>query len=60
MKKEVQNWWGQAQADLKAAKDNYYHEIYYVASFLSQQAAEKALKAVLLLKNNIIPKTHSL
>ena len=60
MRKETKNWWEQAKEDLKAAKINYDNKVYYVASFLSQQAAEKALKAVLLESESKIPKVHDL
>ncbi len=60
MRKETKNWWEQAKEDLKAAKINYGNKVYYVASFLSQQAAEKALKALLIEKNSNIPKVHDL
>ena len=60
MRKETKNWWEQAKKDLKAAKINYENKVYYVASFLSQQAAEKALKALLLESEQKIPKVHLL
>ncbi|MBI2582551.1 HEPN domain-containing protein [Candidatus Woesearchaeota archaeon] len=60
MRKETKNWWEQAKEDLKAAKINYDNKVYYVASFLSQQAAEKALKALLLELEQKIPKVHDL
>ncbi len=60
MRKETKNWWEQAKEDLKAAKINYDNKVYYVASFLAQQAAEKALKALLLESSLKIPKVHDL
>ena len=44
---ESDEWWEQANKDLKAAKSNFLTKEYNVASFLSQQAAEKALKALI-------------
>ncbi len=53
MRKEVENWWAQAQDDLKSAEACLTTERYYLAVFMCQQAAEKALKAfVLYTKNN--------
>lgn len=50
----------QAEADLSAAEKNLAIAQAYVASLLVQQAAEKALKAVLLAKGNPLIKTHDL
>jgi len=57
---ESDEWWEQANKDLKAAKSNFLTKEYNVASFLSQQAAEKALKALILEKYNSLPKEHDL
>ncbi len=46
-KKEAQAWLDQAQADLRQAKDNIRLRHHNLVCFLAQQAAEKALKAVL-------------
>jgi len=61
MREEVSNWWKQALKDLKSASKNLEIKEYYVAAFLSQQAAEKALKALYIhkLKESSGP-THSL
>ncbi len=40
------DWWIQARADLKHAKDSLKGEAYEWACFAAQQAVEKALKAV--------------
>ena len=45
---EAQRWYGQARFDLEAARDSAAAGHYEWACFQAQQAAEKALKAVLL------------
>lgn len=61
MKEEVKNWWEQAKADLKTAKDTLAIKNYYASVQFSQQSAEKGLKAVyILLKNRLPPKIHDL
>lgn len=61
MRKEVIWWWKQAKRDLLSARNSYRSRDFYVAVFLSEQAAEKALKAAYLLKNNKMPeRTHNL
>ncbi len=59
MMREAQRWLNQAKNDLEAAKWNSEGKFYAQACFLSQQAAEKALKAYLysIGKRKII--THS-
>lgn len=60
MLKEVNNWLEQAQSDLAAAQSSVKERKYDWASFQAQQAAEKTLKALLIQKNQIIPKVHDL
>jgi len=61
MREEASNWWEQALKDLESAKKNLTIEAYYITAFLSQQATEKALKALYICKLNDSPgKTHSL
>jgi HEPN domain-containing protein len=43
----ARRWWRQARRDLESATINADHARHEVACFLSQQAAEKALKAFL-------------
>lgn len=61
MRKEAENWLKQAESDLRNAEYLFKNHAYDVASFLSHQAAEKALKSYLLeVKKEIPLKTHNL
>lgn len=61
MREESRNWWAQALADLKAGESNLESAQYFVCAFLSQQAAEKALKAVYIERlRQAAPKSHNL
>src|SRR3989344_5479352 len=60
MRIEIENWWKQAQADLKTAKNSCNSQDYYASVFWCQQATEKGLKALALLKTKDIPKGHSI
>ena len=60
MEEEIKRWLDQAKAELKSAKNAIQYKDYYVASFLAQQAAEKALKAVLLHAGKGLVKIHNL
>ncbi|MFQ6136926.1 MAG: HEPN domain-containing protein [Candidatus Hydrothermarchaeales archaeon] len=61
MRKEAENWFKQAKADLKTARDCLRTENYYACAFFSQQSLEKALKAWFLIeKKEVPPKTHNL
>lgn len=57
--KEMKRWWKQAESDLEAAEKNIKIKLYYVSAFLSQQAVEKALKALALKEKNKLIKTHN-
>lgn len=60
MKKEIENWWKQAEIELKAAESNL-SEYPFLTATLSQQAVEKGLKALYILKlHESPPKTHDL
>ncbi len=59
MRDETKDWIKQALKDLEAAKALLNSEIYYASAFFSQQAAEKALKA-LAIELGLIPLGHSL
>ena len=60
MREEVRNWLNQAEYDLSAAKDSFKTGHFEWACFQSQQAAEKALKALYVhsIKRNIV--THDI
>lgn len=60
MKEEAKGWLQKAEEDLDAAKYNFEGAKYAVSIFLCQQAAEKALKAVVLERKNELIKTHDL
>ena len=47
MNTDAERWLRQAERDLESAESNYQTQVWYVCAFLAQQAAEKALKAVL-------------
>ncbi len=57
--KEYRRWLKQAELDLDDARFNAEGGRYSLACFLSQQAAEKALKAYLYLKGNQLVWGHS-
>ena len=56
----ARRWLRQAERDLKAARDSFGSENYEWACFQAQQAAEKALKAVLFLRGFRAVLTHSI
>lgn len=58
MKKETENWWKQANRDLESAKKIMELGEYHVCAFLSQQAVEKALKALLIDRTGNFPRIH--
>ena len=60
MKEEIKRWESQADADLKSAKNSLKSKDYYLAAFMSQQSAEKILKALYLKKHNELRKIHDL
>ncbi len=60
MKEEIKRWIGLAKDDFKSAEINFNNKRYYVCVFLSQQSAEKILKAVLISKTGKLIKTHDL
>lgn len=57
---DVDTWLEFAEYDLKSARWQLEGKIYTSACYVSQQAAEKALKALILSCDNIPPKIHSL
>ncbi|MEW6534490.1 MAG: HEPN domain-containing protein [Candidatus Auribacterota bacterium] len=60
MKEETKRWLEKAKSDLKQAKDNVQIKNYDLASFLSQQSTEKALKAYQLQREETFSKTHDI
>ena len=61
MRDEVKIWWEQAETDLNTARSNLEQDIHYASVLFSQQAAEKALKALFIhQKKDVPPKTHNL
>ena len=48
MRPDAQQWWNQAQADLRSARTLLQSSEFYATSFHAQQAAEKARKALLI------------
>lgn len=57
---EARRWLGQAEDDLAFARVGLEHEFFAQACFLSQQAAEKALKALRYLRGERRVLGHSL
>ncbi len=57
---EYEEWIEKAEKDLHAAEINLKQSLYEVSAFLSQQAAEKALKAAYILKYKRLWKIHDL
>ena len=57
---EVSKWFDKAEHDMNAAEVNLKEGIYDASAFFSQQAAEKALKALNILKHRKLWKIHDL
>ncbi len=60
LRRLAQNNWAQSKADLATAVTLRDAGIYYAAVFFAQQAAEKALKAVLIGRLHKEPRGHNL
>lgn len=60
MKEETRNWFLQSDADIKTAFNSMKSGDYYASIFWSQQATEKALKAIIIEKENELIKIHDL
>lgn len=58
--KTIEGWIGKAEKDLEDAKFNLENERLEVAAFLSHQAAEKALKALYIMKFERLWRIHDL
>lgn len=61
MRPETRLWWEQSKRDLKIAEHNHARGDYEAAVFFCEQAAQKALKALLMHHTSRpIPKIHNL
>lgn len=61
MREEVRRLWVQSWEDLRTAEILIENSRYYAAVFFSQQAAEKALKALYIhVKRELPPKSHNI
>ena len=60
MREEIRNTWMQSEEDLKTAELIIEIGRFYASVFFSQQAAEKALKALYIHQKKLLPKTHNL
>lgn len=60
MKEESSVWLRQAERDLQSAQNSLESRDFYVASFLCQQVAEKALKALYIDEKGELLKTHNI
>ena len=60
MQEEIKNWWKQAEADLNSSENSLKSRDFYVSAFMSQQAVEKALKALMLKEKAMLEKTHNI
>ena len=60
MTSEIENWWKQSQEDIGTAEDNIKVKRYHASSFYSQQAVEKALKALYIKKFGKLVKIHNI
>ncbi|MCX8169960.1 MAG: HEPN domain-containing protein [Candidatus Methanomethyliaceae archaeon] len=55
IREEALDWWNEAKHNIRQARKNYEIEEYSVAAFLCHQAAEKALKALYIIKKEKLP-----
>lgn len=60
MKEETRNWLKKAEEDLGTAEDCLKIKRFHASAFFSQQAAEKALKALQIEKLGRFDKVHDL
>ena len=61
MREEISNWWKQAKRDFQTAKNSRTSGDYYASVFFCQQAVEKGLKSLYILRKGTSPgATHSL
>jgi len=55
IREEALYWWRESQHNLRQAKKNFEIEEYSVAAFLCHQVAEKALKALYIVRRRRLP-----
>ncbi|MBI4450461.1 HEPN domain-containing protein [Candidatus Woesearchaeota archaeon] len=60
MRPEAETWWNNAEDDYETARITFKAKRYSISAFCAQQAAEKALKAVLIDHTKELIKTHDL
>lgn len=60
MQEEVTLWWELALDDIDTAQKNFNIPKYHIAALFSQQAVEKALKALYIYTFKSLKKTHDL
>jgi HEPN domain-containing protein len=60
MREEIRNTWMQSEEDFRTAELNIDIGRFYASVFFSQQAAEKALKALHIHQKKLLPKTHNI
>ncbi|MGQ0797295.1 MAG: HEPN domain-containing protein [Methanobacteriota archaeon] len=61
LRPETKHWWAQAKRDLRIAERNHANRDYEVSVSYCEQAAQKALKALLLRRTSQMPPTtHNL
>lgn len=61
MRREIELWWKQSEADFDTANKNFQVGCYYSSVFFCQQSLEKGLKALFILKKGESSgTTHSL
>ncbi len=60
MQEDYDRWLKKAYKDIHTAEVNFREKLYDASAFYSQQAAEKALKALYIKKLNSLKRTHDL
>ncbi|HIE25912.1 TPA: HEPN domain-containing protein [Candidatus Poribacteria bacterium] len=60
MREEIRNTWMQSEEDFRTAELIIEVGRFYASVFFSQQAAEKALKALYIYQKKLLPKTHNI
>ena len=60
VREEAEDWLAQGERDLRTARNCLQAGDYYAAAFFAQQAAEKALKALCIIRLKEFPTSHNL